>query len=124
MTAATTTHAQALTAAADALARATIGNAGSLSISELYSMTAELVDGCRNLTQTVAQLVAHVDARSQAVPMRVDHFGAARYGTPDNAQADARAILYRASVLLDVATDRLGHTLTPLASLAETGGRR
>ena len=124
MTAATTTHAQALTAAADALARATIGNAGELSISELYSMTAELVDGCRNLTQIVAQLVAHVDARSKAVPMRVDHYGAAQYGTPDNAQADARAVLYRASVLLDVATDRLGHALSPLSTLAETAGRR
>ncbi len=124
MTATTANYSQVLTAAADALARATIGNAGSLPIAELYSITAELVDGCRNLTQTVAQLVAHVDARSKAVPMRVDHYGAAQYGTPDNAQADARAILYRASVLLDVATDRLGHALSPLSTLAETGGRR
>lgn len=124
MTAATTTHAQALTAAADALARATIGNAGSLSIAELYSVTAELVDGCRNLAQSVAQLVTHVDARSKAVPMRVDHFGAARYSIPDNAQADAVAVLYRASVLLDVATDRLSHALTPLVSLVESGGQR
>ncbi len=124
MTAASETHTQALTAAAEALARATIGNAGELPVSELYSITAELVDGCRNLAQTVAQLVAHVDARSQAVPMRVDHFGAAQYGTPDNALADAKAILYRASVLLDVATDRLSHVLSPLSTLAEIGGRR
>ncbi len=122
MTAAT--HAQALTAAADALARATIGNAGMLPISELYSITAELVDGCRNLAQVVAQLVAHVDARSAAVPMRVDDIGAQLYGTPDNTQAEAKATLYRASVLFDVSLCRFAQALSPLAALAETGGRR
>jgi len=124
MTAATTTHAQALTAAADALARATIGNAGSLSISELYSMTAELMDGCRNLAQTLAQLVAHIDARSAAVPLRVDRYGAARYGTPDAAVTAVHGELYGASVLVERVMSRLDHALSPLSTLAETGGRR
>ena len=124
MTAATVKHSQALTAAAEALARVTIGNAGQLPVSELYSIAAELVDGCRNVSQTVAQLARHVNARSEAVAMRVDHYGASRYGTPDVAVLAAHGDLYGASVMLEVAVNRLTEALSSLATLAETGGRR
>ena len=112
--------AQATATALDRLARATIGNAGTLPVSELYSMVAELVDASRHLAQVLSHINNHATARALRVELRLDASGHQRFGHPHQAVTETWRRLATASAAQDDVTRGVDEALVALSTLAET----